>query len=103
VTTGVATPAANITVASGSAPAPAALDNANTVVDQNLVKRGYRARKINGELKYCRAEVLTGTHFHNTVCLTREQIGVSDANTKEGLDTLDKAGRASCLPKGSCN
>ncbi len=94
------TPAA--TAPAGSASANASSGNANPVVNQTLVKRGYRPRQINGQLKYCRSQVLTGTHFNNTVCLTQEEISATDGNTKSDLDTLDRAGRAIC-PNNKCD
>jgi hypothetical protein len=100
VTTGNATPAA--TAPAGSAGANASTGNANPAVNQSLVKRGYRPRQINGQLKYCRSQVLTGTHFNNTVCLTQEEISATDGNTKSDLDTLDRAGRAIC-PNNKCD
>src|SRR5258708_16021595 len=57
------------TIPARSASANSSTDNANPAVNQTLVKRGYQPRQLNGQLKYCRSEVLTGTHFSNTVCL----------------------------------
>jgi hypothetical protein len=88
-------------VASASA-AGSSTDVADGVVDQSLVKRGYRPRQINGQLRYCQSQTVTGTHFANTVCLTREQIRVIDDNTKNGLDQLGRAGRTAC-PNNNCN
>jgi hypothetical protein len=84
------------------ASANSSTDNANLAVNQTLVKRGYQPRQLNGQLKYCRSQVLTGTHFSNTVCLTQEEISATDGNTKSDLDTLGRAGRAIC-PNNKCD
>lgn len=93
------TPAANTPARSASANSSA--DNANPAVNQTLVKRGYQPRQLNGQLKYCRSQVLTGTHFRSTVCLTPEEISATDGNTKSDLNTLDRAGRSIC-PNNKC-
>ena len=100
VTTANSPPAA--TTPARSASANSSTDNANLVVNQTLLKRGYQPRRIKGQLKYCRTQVLTGTRFSNTVCLTQEQISATDGNTKNNLDTLGRAGRALC-PNNKCD
>ena len=100
VPTANSTPAA--TTPARSAGADSSTDKANLVVNQTLLKRGYRPRQINGLLKYCRTQVLTGTHFSNTVCLTPEEISATDGYTKSNLDTLGQAGRALC-PNNKCD
>ena len=85
-----------------SAGASSSTDNANLAVDQTLLKRGYRPRQINGQLKYCRSQILTGTRFSNTVCLTQAEISANDGNTQSNLDTLGRAGRALC-PNNKCD
>jgi hypothetical protein len=71
-------------------------------IDQSLLERGYRPRRLKGQLLYCRSQTLTGTHFSNTVCLTEAQIKANDQNTQSELDTMSRAGRAVC-PNNSCN
>ncbi len=100
VTTAISPPAA--TTPARSANANSSTDNANLVVNQTLLKRGYQPRRFKGQLKYCRTQVLTGTRFSNTVCLTQEQISATDGNTKNNLDTLGRAGRALC-PNNKCD
>ncbi len=100
VTTANATPAASTPARSASA--NSSTDNANLAVNQSLVKRGYRPRRLNGQLKYCRSQVLTGTHFSSTVCLTQEEISATDGNTKSDLDSIGRAGRAIC-PNNKCD
>lgn len=85
-----------------SASANASTGNANQVVNQTLVKRGYKPRQIGGQLKYCRSQILTGTHFSNTMCLTQEEINATDGDTQSNLDTLGRAGRALC-PNNKCD
>jgi hypothetical protein len=97
--TATPTPAAN--TPARSAVANSFADNANPAVNQTLVKRGYQPRRLNGQLKYCRSQVLTGTHFRSTVCLTPEEISATDGNTKSDLNTLDRAGRSIC-PNNKC-
>jgi hypothetical protein len=99
-TTANSTPAA--TIPARSASANSSVDNANPAVNQALVKRGYQPRQLNGQLKYCRSQVLTGTHFRSTVCLTPEEISATDGNTKSDLNTLDRAGRSIC-PNNKCD
>lgn len=77
-------------------------NNASPVVNQTLVKRGYQPRRIKGQLKYCRTQILTGTRFSNTVCLTQEEISATDTDTKTNLDTIGRAGRALC-PNNKCD
>ncbi|HTD75567.1 MAG TPA: hypothetical protein VK652_18705 [Steroidobacteraceae bacterium] len=94
----------NVVTAAASTPAATtpARSDANPAVNQTLVKRGYQPRQINGQLKYCRSQVLTGTHFSQTVCLTQEQISATDGNTKSDLGIMDRAGRAIC-PNNKCD
>lgn len=99
-TTASSTPAT--TPAAQSASANSSADNANPVVDQALLKRGYQPRKIHGQLKYCRTQTLTGTHFSNTVCLTQEEIRATDGNTQSNLDTLGRAAHTLC-PNNKCD
>jgi hypothetical protein len=92
-------PAATTPEASASANSPT--NNANPAVNQALVKRGYQPRRLNGQLKYCRSQVLTGTHFRSTVCLTPDEISAADGNTKSDLNQLDRPGRSIC-PNNNC-
>ena len=94
MTTATSTPAAAASAKSASANSSA--DNANPAVNQTLVQRGYQPRRLNGQLTYCRSEVLTGTHFRSTVCLTPDQISAADGNTKSDLNQLDRPGRSIC-------
>jgi hypothetical protein len=99
VTAANSTPAA--TTPARSASANPSTDNASLAVNQALVKRGYQPRRLSGQLKYCRSQVLTGTHFRSTVCLTPDQISAADGNTKSDLNQLDRAGRSIC-PNNKC-
>jgi hypothetical protein len=100
VTTANSAPAA--TTPARSASADTSADNANPAVNQTLVKRGYQPRLLNGQLKYCRSQILTGTHFRSTVCLTPDEISATDGNTKSDLNQLDRAGRSIC-PNNKCD
>jgi hypothetical protein len=99
VTTANTTSAA--TTPARSASANSSTDNANPAVNQALVKRGFQPRRLNGQLKYCRSQVLTGTHFRSTVCLTPDEISAADGNTKSDLNQLDRPGRSIC-PNNNC-
>jgi len=80
--------------AAGAAATPAvAGSSGDPVVDQSLVKRGYRPRVSNGQVRYCKSEELTGTHFSNTVCLTADQIKTIDRNTQSQLDSISRPGQ----------
>jgi hypothetical protein len=89
------TPGATIT------PANSTGEQAETV-DQSLIKRGYQPRRIKGQLRYCKSQTLTGTHFDNTVCLTSSDIKANDQNTKRDLDTINRLPGTPC-PNNSCN
>lgn len=100
-----ATSAAATPVATGAvtpAGVSSSTDQAETV-NQTLVKRGYRVRQINGQLRYCRSETLTGTHFSNTVCLSDAEIKALEQKTRGELDTINRAGRVACANNGGCN
>ena len=99
VTAADSTPAA--TTQARSASGNSSAGNSNPAVNQTLVQRGYQPRLLNGQLKYCRSQVLTGTHFRSTVCLTPEEISATDGNTKSDLNQLDRAGRSIC-PNNRC-
>jgi len=96
-----ANPAPAATTPATAASTNSPTDNANPAVNQVLVKRGYQPRRLNGQLKYCRSQVLTGTHFRSTVCLTPDEISAADGNTKSDLNQLDRAGRSIC-PNNNC-
>jgi uncharacterized protein YggE len=98
-----ATSATPTPVATGAVTS-AGVSSSSETVNQTLVKRGYRVRRLSGQLKYCRTETLTGTHFSNTVCLTEAEILAQDQRTQGDLDTLNRAARAAC-PGGNsgCN
>jgi len=100
LTTANSTPAA--TTPARSASGDSSTGTANPAVNQTLVKRGYQPRQLNGQLKYCRSQVLTGTHFRSTVCLTQDEISATDGNTKSDLNIMDRAGRAIC-PNNKCD
>ena len=85
----------------GATPTSAALvadhpaDKSN-VVDPSILKHGYKPVHRNGQLLYCRSQILTGTHFQNTVCLTEAQVNASERERQEVLDQLAKAGGIDC-------
>ena len=64
--------------------------------DPNILKHGYKAVHRNGQLLYCRSEILTGTHFKNTVCLTEAQVTASEREKQDVVDQLGKAGGVDC-------
>jgi hypothetical protein len=84
----------------GTTPTPAATvaDHPSdpNVPDPNILKHGYKAVHQKGQLLYCRSQILTGTHFQNTICLTEAQVKASEHGKQEALDQLGKAGGADC-------
>jgi hypothetical protein len=66
------------------------------VPDPKILKLGYRAVHQNGQLRYCRSQILTGTHFQNTVCLTEAQVEAIEHGKQEALDQLGKGGGMDC-------
>jgi hypothetical protein len=101
----IATPVAatsSTTTPVRSANAAPAADRSAPGIDPSLLKRGFRARQRNGQLKYCRTQVLTGTHFSNTVCYTADEIRVQDANTKTDMDLVKRQGHSPC-PNNKCD
>jgi hypothetical protein len=84
----------------GTTPTPAAAvaDHPSDpdVPDPNILKYGYRAVHQKGQLLYCRSQILTGTHFRNTICLTEAQVKASERGKQEALDQLGKAGGVDC-------
>jgi hypothetical protein len=84
----------------GATPTPAApvADHPSdpNVPDPNILQHGYKAVHQHGQLLYCRSQILTGTHFPNTVCLTDAQVRASEHGKQEALDQLGKAGGADC-------
>lgn len=85
-------PAGTTTVA--AAPAPDA-------VNQSYIKRGYRAIHRNGQLLYCQSQVLTGTHFQHTVCLSEAQLRAADMGKDSTLNEIEKGGSLNCMKQ--CN
>ena len=43
-------------------------------VNQDLIKRGYRARLNRGQIVYCRVEPVTGSRFESLNCQSEEQL-----------------------------
>jgi hypothetical protein len=93
-------PAGATPTPAGTTPTPAApvADHPSdpNVPDPNILKHGYKAVHQKGQLLYCRSQILTGTHFQNTVCLTDAQVRASEHGKQEALDQLGKAGGADC-------
>lgn len=55
-------------------------------INQDLIKRGYVARTVHGNLLYCRQQQITGSMFENKVCLTEAQIKAADVDLREKMD-----------------
>ena len=70
-------------------------DNSN-VVDPSILKLGYKAAHRNGQLLYCRPQILTGTHFTNTVCSTAAQVNAAERERQGILDQIGKAHGVDC-------
>ena len=99
--TAAPTGAATASAPAGATPTSAALvadhpaDKSN-VVDPSILKHGYKPVHRNGQLLYCRSQILTGTHFQNTVCLTEAQVNASERERQDVLDQLAKSGGVDC-------
>jgi hypothetical protein len=78
------------------APAADQAADSSNVVNENLVRHGFKPIHQNGQLLYCRSEVLTGTHFPQTVCLTEAQLRASERGRQQLMDTLNKGGGIDC-------
>ena len=72
-------------------------------VNQDLIKRGYRLRKLDGRQLYCKTEVLTGTHFSNSVCLSEAQIKALDLDTQNSKDRMGRQTIMPCPSSAGCN
>lgn len=73
-----------------SAGASAAADSVSAAgVDPELLKR-YRMVKRGDATLYCRPEILTGTRFSKTVCLTAAELKAEQVHAREMLHSLDE-------------
>lgn len=73
-----------------SAGASAAADGLSPAgVDPELLKR-YRVVKRGDATLYCRPEILTGTRFPKTVCLTAAELEAEQVHAREMLHSLDE-------------
>jgi hypothetical protein len=81
--------------ASAAAAAPA------SVVDANLVKAGYSVMRRQGEVLYCRNEIITGQRIGTRICLTAGQIQDEKQNVTKAKDLLNQPSNR-CLG-ASCN
>ncbi len=79
--------------AAGAAPAG--------VVDASLVKAGYSVMRRQGEVLYCRSEVITGQRIGTRICLTAAQIEDEKQNVTKARDLLNQPSNR-CLG-ASCN
>jgi hypothetical protein len=91
-TQAIPTSAPTVTSPSATATSP----GGDAVVDEKLVKQGYRA--VNGKdgLRYCRTVVLTGTRFASTICLTPDQVAQEKQSARDTGDTMNKARPVNC-------
>lgn len=80
-------------IAPGTAPAG--------VVDASLVKAGYSVMRRQGEVLYCRSEVITGQRIGSRICLTAAQIQDEKQNVTKARDLLNQPSNR-CLG-ASCN
>jgi hypothetical protein len=66
------------------------------VINRSYIKSGYKAAHRNGELVYCRSEIITGTLLPNTVCLTDAQMKTAEQNRQDMVDQLGKSRSVDC-------
>jgi len=52
-----------------------------------LIRQGYRAALVDGQLFYCRTEAVTGTAFPERVCLSETQVSQRQQATRDTLDS----------------
>jgi hypothetical protein len=93
------TPATSPTIAPRTASAAAAAPA--SVVDASLVKAGYSVMRRDGEVLYCRNEVITGQRIGTRICLSAAQIQDEKQNVTKAKDLLNQPSNR-CLG-ASCN
>jgi hypothetical protein len=91
-TQAIPTSAPTVTSPSATATSP----GGDAVVDEKLVKQGYRAVNSKDGLRYCRTVVLTGTRFASTICLTPDQVAQEKQSARDTGDTMNKARPVNC-------
>jgi hypothetical protein len=77
--------AGNNAPATAPAPAVAPADK----VDASLVKAGYSPLIRQGQVLYCRNEIITGQRIATRVCLTAAQLQGEQQNVREAKDLLN--------------
>ena len=90
--------AASAPIGTTIAAAPVADHSAENsgVINQSYIKSGYKAVRRNGQLLYCRSEVITGSLLPSTVCLTDAQMKATERNTQDMADQLNKSRSVDC-------
>jgi hypothetical protein len=78
-----------------AAPAPGVR---RTDIDPELLKR-YQVVKRGAATLYCRPEILTGTRFAKTVCLTESELRAEQIRAREMLHSLDEGQANFCNGK----
>jgi hypothetical protein len=69
---------------SQSAPASAAAASAPAQKDKFVTPSGYKHVQVNGEDRYCRKEVATGTRAQTTeICLTQDQLAAEKDESRD--------------------
>jgi len=67
-------------------------------LDPELLKR-YQVVKRGDAILYCRPEILTGTRFAKTVCLTARELKAEQTRAREMLHSLDEGQANFCNGK----
>ena len=67
-------------------------------VDPELIKR-YQVVRRGDAILYCRPEILTGTRFRKTVCLTETELKAEQIRAREMLHSLDEGQANFCNGK----
>lgn len=65
-------------------------------VNQDLIKRGYRARLSRGEIVYCRVEPVTGSRFESLNCQSEEQLKRMEQDVGLSSWEMRSAGGSRC-------
>jgi hypothetical protein len=70
-------------------------------VDPSLLKAGYKVMRYQGQILYCRTEVLTGQRIGTRVCLSAAQLQAEKQNVTKARDIMN-GGNNRCLPADLC-
>jgi hypothetical protein len=76
--------------------ATAATDPAAGGIEASLIKQGYHLVRRNDQVIYCRSEMITGTTFTSSVCMTQTQIEEMRRAYTQRQDVLNQSHALQC-------